>query len=109
MKKILLVLLFACIPLFVGCAGSCVKVGGSYGDSGIVGEVEYCFSKDKSENSGVPTFESDIGDLFGFDRETISKIRDKLKEVTGLKTSGIKDKKAQNIHPAKEILQILGD
>jgi len=49
--------LFFLLVTITGCAGShCIKLGGNY--QGIDGDIEYCFSQEKTEKNGLPTTET---------------------------------------------------
>lgn len=104
MKHFVIILIVATMA---GCGQHCVKVGGEY--QGVDGEIEYCFSLDKSKEAGLPAFEGDNGkSIFGFDLDQINGIIDKLKEK-GKKIIGLSApvKKPEQVHPVKELLDML--
>lgn len=97
MKRLLLFMSF--FFFFFGCAGNhCISVGGGYGE--IEGNIEYCYDSTKSLESGVPTFETQDETIFGFNLDTVEKIRDILKEKLGILS---KEKK----HPVREIRELI--
>jgi hypothetical protein len=106
--KFLVAFMVACV-LLSGCqSGACIKVGGTYKDSG--GEIQYCFGQAQSDAAGVPAFEAtnEAGEtetLFGLDEETIEKIKDKIKELTGMDASAIKQ--GEEEHPVKAVLRMI--
>jgi hypothetical protein len=75
---------------FIGCAGQCIKVGGSY--QGIQGEVEYCFSQEKSEKNGLPTMEAEGLDKILLDESILDKLLSKLEGVTGKEKKSFKSR-----------------
>jgi len=103
------------IIILSGCQGMhCFKIFGEY--KGISGETEYCFNKGESKSSGVPSFESKtaggVGEtIYAFTADQVSKIKDKLldgvdkvKDAVGLEKQ---NKPKSQIHPVKEILEII--
>lgn len=100
MNRIWLILLVLILVLMGGCAGTCIRVDGSYKD--FDGGIEYCFDTQKSKDLGVPVIdENSTNTFFGFDLEQINKIVDKLKDKIGIKAG------PKNIHPVTELLEML--
>ena len=62
------------IPMIViGCAGNCIKVGGSY--QGIEGEITYCFNAEKTASVEMPVMDSSEGEeLIGLSLNEIDKL-----------------------------------
>jgi len=60
MKTIATILFSIAILMCVGCAGDCIKMGGTF--EGISGELEYCVDKGKSKTEGTPVLTAPSGE-----------------------------------------------
>ena len=115
MKKMLTInLMLLLVFVLIGCAGQCIAVDGAY--KGVGAGVKYCWNQQGSEDSGVPTFSVDLGDvgdensgepaktLFGFDLDIITRLKDSLKGMIGME---VKAKWQTPRHPVRELLDLL--
>jgi len=103
----LLSIILLCI-FIAGCAGHCIRVGGSYKD--YSGDLEYCFNSQKSKDTGVPVIEEtketgETKDFFGFDMDQIKSIYDRVKGVTASSESRAVRDDEDVIRELLEILQ----
>lgn len=63
--------------LVTGCAGDCIKIGGSY--DGFTGAIEYCFSTQQSQIETRPVLTSSSGgEAVVLSRDDIEGIRDAM-------------------------------
>jgi hypothetical protein len=102
-QKILKFLVLFMLPaLLLSCAGSCLKVGGSYKD--VAGDIEYCFNAQKSKDAGVPAIDGEGQTFFGITgeqiKEILEKLKDKAKDAAGIKSVGA----SSPGHPVKQLL-----
>lgn len=68
--------------LLAGCGGShCIKVGGTY--QGVAGNVEYCFSEEKSASNKLPTLESGGTTQVIVDEGALDKLISKVEGTVG--------------------------
>lgn len=84
-----IILLFTVLSC-IGCSGHCIKVGGSY--QGIQGDVEYCFSQEKSDKNGIPTLESGGLDKIVVDESTLDKLLGKIEGATSKEKKSLKSR-----------------
>jgi len=106
MKHILLTLVITlAITLLAGCGRHCIAVDGSY--KGIDGQVEYCFDYGASKVSGVPSFKNGEGTTyFGFDKEFLEKIENKIKDMVNIKSNNEKKEK-NDLHIVRRIKELV--
>jgi hypothetical protein len=111
MKQIMIAII--ALALVAGCGSHCIQVTGAHGE--YEGGLQYCWDVQKSQESGVPTFNVTTPDsehkggwkdvLYGFGGELVEKIRDKLKEKLGMSAKAAVAEPEK--HPVKEILELL--
>lgn len=81
---IVFLLLLIVAVIFSGCSGqSCIKVGGEY--SGVNGELEYCYSPDKTQQNGAPTLESAQGELYALTAAQIEELNQYFDKAAAVK------------------------
>jgi len=100
----LLILTLVLLALICSCAGTCIRVDGSYKD--FDGGIEYCFDTQQSKDLGIPVINEHAasGDntFFGFDLDQVNEIVEKLKDKIGIKAN-----ESETVHPVTELLEIL--
>ena len=104
MNKVTFCLIAIFVVVFCGCAGDCIRVGGSY--DGIDGTLEYCFNGTETRSAGVPAFKTGDKMIYGFDEEQVAMLVEMIEMNVGtMRAADIR--KAG--HPVRQILHAIGD